>query len=70
MLAIRLAVEILKTAEVSVIDPVFMLLFTLKSYTVIALAAPIVYKSSKVLLTSVSLVIVILEDDAKKKKTV
>lgn len=36
------AVEILRIAEVSVIEPVFVFVVTLKSFTVMAFAAPIV----------------------------
>ena len=64
-----LAVEILRIAEVSVMEPVLMLLLTEKLLTMILFAAPIVYRSSRVLSYSVSLVIVILEADEKKKNT-
>ena len=64
-----LALLILSIAEVSVIEPVLMFLYTVKSLTSTELAAPIVYKSSRVLLNKVSLVIVMFDVSEKKKKS-
>ena len=64
-----LALLILSIAEVSVIEPVLMFLYTVKSLTSTELAAPMVYKSSRVLLNKVSLVIVMFDVSEKKKKS-
>ena len=66
IVALPLTFDTLNIADVSEIDPVFLLPFTMKSYITRFCVAPIEYKSSRVFPTKVSFLIVRLVFSEKK----